>query len=69
MFIPDYDVCSLEVIIPFCNGIINSISFLFSHAPFSLSFQKVCKRKAIGNSVPSCSWDSCALQALSEASV
>ena len=69
MIVPDYDVCSLEIIIPFCNGIINSIRFLFSHAPFSLCFQKVCERKAIGNSVPLCSWDSYTPQASSHASV
>ena len=31
--------------------------------------EKVCERKAMGNSVPSCSWDNCALQASSDALV
>ena len=35
-----YDIGSLEIIIPLGNGIINSVSFLFSGAPFSLCFQK-----------------------------
>ena len=68
VIIPDYDIHSLEIIIPFGNDIINSISFLFSCAPFSLHVQKVCERKAIGNSVPPYSWDNCPPHASYDAS-
>ena len=40
VIIAHYDVSSLEIIIPFGNGIIYSLSFLLSGAPFSLCFQK-----------------------------
>ena len=31
--------------------------------------ENVCERKAIGNFVPSCSWDNCTLQVSSDTSV
>ena len=65
MIIPDYSICPLEIIILLGNGIIDSISFLFSCAPFFCVSKNVSERKAIGNSIPLCSWDSCASQASS----
>ena len=47
MIILDYDICSLQIIIPFCDGIINSISFLFSQAPFSLFLESVVRERQL----------------------
>ena len=36
----DYDVSSLKVLIPFGNGIVHSIGFLFWGTPFPLCFSE-----------------------------
>ena len=53
MIISDYDVCTLEIVIPFGDGTVKSIGLSFSCASLSLCLQKVWDKKAIGNSVPS----------------
>ena len=67
--IAHYYFSCLKVIIPFHDCVIYTVGFLFFGAPFPLSVREVCERNAIGNSVPSCSWDSCAPQASSDAYV
>ena len=42
---------------------------LFCGTPFWLSFMNVCETMAMGNSVPSCSWESYASHASPDASV
>ena len=54
MIIFNSDVSTLQVVIPLGDGVVDSIGPLFGCAPFPLSLN-VCDRKAIGNSVPSCS--------------
>ena len=46
--ISDNDVCSLEIVIPLCYGIINSKGFLFSSAPFLLSLRESVRQKCYG---------------------
>ena len=40
VIIPDYDICTLEIVIPLSDSVENSIGLLFSHAPFPLGFPK-----------------------------
>ena len=69
VIISAYDICTLEIVIPLGDSIVNSIGLLFSCAPLSLGFKKVWDKKAIRNSVLSCSCVKWALQASSDVSV